>query len=360
MERLEKIARMADKMDVDAVLLTSEVNMQYATFYPRLEGMVVVDRDGCGICFTDSRYIEDASNQMTPRGYKVVEPEGSYPTADTIAAYFRQKGYQKVAYEDQRMTVAQLEVYRGSCSRVAWIPLKDRLERLRQIKEDEEIQWITQAQRIAERALRRLIPEIKAGAYEDELCAKLRYYMAMEGSSGFAPGMILVSGAATSMPHGQPSHKQIESGQFVTVDFGAEVKGYQSDMTRTFAVGKVTEKMRRVYEIVREAQQAGIDAFEAGKTGIEVDRAAREVIEKNGYGPYFGHGLGHSLGLEIHENPRASRTYEGEFATGNVLTIEPGIYIPGEFGVRIEDMIYLSETGKVNLTEFEKDLLILE
>lgn len=359
MGRLQKLARLAEAKGVDAILLTSEVNMQYATMYGRLEGMVIVDAAGRGTVFTDSRYIEDAVRRIGPLGYEVIEPEGSYPTPGTIRDYAERMQYRTIAYENQRMTVVEFAVYEKLLPAVL-IPLDDGAEVLRENKEPEEIEWITQAQRIAERALNRLVPEIRVGAYEDELCAKLRYYMAMEGSSGFAPGMPLISGKKTSMPHGQPGHKKIEKGDFVTIDFGAEVNGYNSDMTRTFAVGFATERMKQVYQIVLEAQAAGIEAFQAGKTGREVDGAARSVIERAGFGSYFGHGLGHSLGLEIHENPRASRTYEGTFREGHVITVEPGIYIPGEFGVRIEDMVYLSPEGKVNLTKFPKELMILD
>lgn len=358
MRRLEKIVDICKEMKVDAILLTSEVTMHYATMYPGLEGMVVIDIDGNGVCFTDSRYIEHATKKIEPQGYKVIEPEGSYPTPKTIGDYIKKKGYTRVAFENFCMTVAQLDTYRSALS-VELVPLEDKIEKLREIKEDIEIQWITEAQRMAERSLNRLIPEIKVGAYEDELCAKLRYFMAIEGSTGFAPGMILVSGTTTSMPHGRPTHKQIQKGDFVTIDFGAEVNGYNSDMTRTFAVGGASDKMRQVYNIVLEAQLAGIEAFSEGKTGIEVDAAARNVIVRAGFEKYFGHGLGHSLGLEIHENPRASKTYYGRFQNRNVITVEPGIYIPGEFGVRIEDMVYLSPEGKVNLTEFPKELIIL-
>lgn len=360
MNRLQKISACAKKLDVDALLLTSEVNMQYATLYPRLEGMVIVDAEGCGVCFTDSRYIEDTTNKLTPLGYKVIEPEGSYPTVKTVADYLAKKGYKKVAYEDCRMSAAELRSYEAAVT-AELVPMGEAVEALRQIKEPQEIEWITKAQRIAERALERLLPEIRVGAYEDELCAKLRYYMAMEGSTGFAPGMILVGGATTSMPHGQPTHKKLEAGTFVTIDYGAEWNGYQSDMTRTFALGSYTEKMKLVYETVLQAQLTGLDAFAAGKTGMEVDGAARSVIEKAGFGPYFGHGLGHSLGLEIHENPRASKTYAGKFETCNIITVEPGIYIPGEFGVRIEDMVWLRpDGGKENLTAFPKELTVLD
>lgn len=360
MNRLDKIAAAARTLNVDAILLTSEVNMQYATLYPRLEGMVIIDADGCGICLTDSRYIEDAARKMTPQGYQVIEPEGSYPTVQTVADYIAEKHYQRVAYEDNRMTAATLREYQ-SAIQAELVPMGDAVEELRQIKEPQEIEWITKAQRIAERALERLLPEIRVGAYEDELCALLRYYMAMDGSTGYAPGMILVGGTTTSMPHGQPTHKRLEAGTFVTIDYGAEWNGYQSDMTRTFALGSYTERMALVYHTVQQAQEAGIEAFEAGRSGAEVDSAARSVIERAGFGQYFGHGLGHSLGLEIHENPRASRTYHKRFVTSNIITVEPGIYIPGEFGVRIEDMIWLPpEGGKENLTRFPKELTVLD
>lgn len=181
----------------------------------------------------------------------------------------------------------------------------------------------------------------------------------MGGSDAFDQGVILISGTTTSLPHGEPTHKAVQDGDFVMIDYGPTVEGYYSDMTRTFGVGHISQKRRDIYQIVLEAQLAGIDAFECGKKCTEVDAAARKVIEKAGYGAYFGHGLGHSIGLEIHENPRANRTYEGRYQLHDITTIEPGIYLPGEFGVRIEDMIYLGEDGKRNLTAFPKELMVL-
>lgn len=358
MNRLKKIAALARDRGLDAILITSEVNMYYATKFPKLEGMVVIGSDGQGTCFTDSRYIESATERITPMGYLVVEPEGSYPTAETIAAYVKKCGFRTLGIEDTRMSLAAYHAYQSAlCCEL--VPLGNAIEHIRRAKEPWEIEQIIAAQRIAEESLRRLLPELKPGAYEDELVARLRWHMAMLGSEDFAPGMILVCGKTTSMPHGQPSHKALSEGDFVTIDFGALVNGYNSDMTRTFAIGRASDKMREVYNIVLEAQQAGIDAFEAGKTGIEVDWAARSVIEKAGFGQYFGHGLGHSLGLEIHEDPRANRTNEDTYQIGDITTIEPGIYIPGEFGVRIEDMIWIGQEGKQNLTEFSKNLIEL-
>lgn len=358
MSRLKKLAGLAEQMGVDALLITGEISLRYATKFKGLEGMVLVTAKGEGICFTDSRYIEAVTKQITPDGYQVVEPEGSYPTHETIRNYVADCGFKTLGFENRTMCVEEYQQY----SRILpceLVPIGSGLEDLRRIKEPYEIDCIVRAQRIAEDSLNKLLPDIKPGAYEDELASKLRYYMGLGGSEGFAEGMILVCGATTSMPHGQPSHKAISDGDFVTIDFGALVEGYFSDMTRTFAVGHVSQKMKDVYNIVLEAQLAGIDAFECGKTGAEVDSVARNVIARAGYGKYFGHGLGHSLGLEIHENPRASRTYHGAYQMYDITTIEPGIYIPGEFGVRIEDMIYIDPEGKHNLTNFPKELMIL-
>ena len=336
MNRLQKIAQLVRSMDLDALLLTHEENMQYATLFPHLEGMVLVLRSGEGVCFTDSRYIENATLVMAPQGYRVIEPAGSYPTVGTIRDFVAEAGIRTLGYEDEKMTVAQFEAYRAALP-CEMAPLGGALSRLRQVKENREIEWLRRAQAIAEKALSDLLPDIRPGAYEDELAAKLTYLMNLGGSEG-APLPIFVSGKKSSMPHGRPSHKAIEPGDFVTIDMGAVVNGYMSDMTRTFAVGHATDEMRAVYATVLEAQAAGLAAFAEGMRG---------------------HGLGHSLGLNIHEDPRASRTYTGTFPARSIVTIEPGIYLPGRFGVRIEDMVWLAPGGKENLTHFPKELTIL-
>lgn len=358
MSRIKKLAGLAEKLGVDAIMLTGEISLRYATKFKGLEGIVFVTAKGEGICFTDSRYIEAVTKQISPDGYQVVEPKGSYPSQETAKSFVQERGFKSLGFEDKTMSVSEYQTYRAILP-CELVPIGSGLEELRRVKEPYEIDCIVRAQRIAEDSLNRLLPDIKPGAYEDELASKLRYYMGLGGSEGFAEGMILVCGPTTSMPHGQPSHKAISEGDFVTIDFGALVEGYFSDMTRTFGVGHVSQKMKDVYNIVLEAQLAGIDAFECGKTGKEVDAAARNLIAKAGYGDYFGHGLGHSLGLEIHEFPRANRTYEGRYQMYDVTTIEPGIYIPGEFGVRIEDMIYIDPQGKHNLANFPKELTIL-
>ncbi|MEA4920141.1 MAG: Xaa-Pro peptidase family protein [Clostridiaceae bacterium] len=358
MSRLEKISAMIKGKGFDAVLLTGQENLQYATTFPHLEGFAVITKEGKGYCYTDSRYIEDATAIMGPLGYKVVQPESSYPTFETPQEIIDKCGIKTLAFEDLLMPVRDYNRYKEALS-AELVPVGNAFEELREVKDASEIALLVEAQRIAESSLSELLPMIKPGAFEDELAAELEYIMKKKGSEAVSFSTILLSGARTSMPHGKPSHKAVEAGDFVTIDFGAKKGGYGSDMTRTFAVGYADEEMKKIYAIVLEAQLAGIEALAVGKAGREVDKAARDVITKAGYGQYFRHGLGHSLGLNIHENPKASALYEGAFKTGNVITIEPGIYIPGKGGVRTEDMLYLSPEGKVNLTNFPKELRIL-
>ena len=356
MSRLEKISGALKNRGWDAALITGGENLCYATGFRGLEGMVFITADGKGFCHTDSRYIEAVTAAVAPRGYQVIQPEDNYYVC--AAKLAERLGLHTVAFEDRVMPVAEYEKYKAQIA-CSLVPAGDLYELLREIKEEEEVANIVAAQRIAEAALHELLPRIRPGAVERELAAELDYLMGKRGSEGVSFSTIFVSGAKSSLPHGVPGDKKIENGDFVTIDFGAMKNGYHSDMTRTFAVGHATEEMKRVYDTVYRAQQAGIEALAVGKPGREVHNAAAKVIEDAGYGPYFGHGLGHSVGLNIHENPRAARTYEPAFKLGNIITMEPGIYLPGKFGVRIEDMVYLAPEGKRNLTEFPKELTIL-
>ena len=347
---------MARANHCDGVLITEAENLCYATGFVGLEGMVLVTADGKGYCFTDSRYIEAAEKAIAPWGYQVIQPDVSYPQC--VAQLCQEHKLESLLFEDQDMTVASHARYTAAVP-AKLIPAGEAFSETREVKEEIEVERIVAAQRIAEKALEEILPLIKPGAVEREVAAELDYRMARLGSTGVSFQTIFVSGAKSSLPHGTPGDKKIEAGDFVTIDFGAMVGGYHSDMTRTFAVGFATDEMKKVYNTVLEAQLAGIEAFAVGKPGSEVDKAARDIIEAAGYGPYFGHGLGHSLGLNIHESPRAAKTYHREFVQGNIVTIEPGIYLPGKFGVRIEDMVYLGADGKRNLTNFPKELLIL-
>ncbi len=358
MTRLEKIAAVIGAEGLDAILLTGDYNLLYATQLCGLEGVVLITASGRGWCLTDSRYIESAQGSVAPRGY-TVQLNGGAKYSKMVAGLLAEiGGIDRLGFEDHEMSVSQHGDYAGALT-CALVPASCCMEVLREVKEEWEVEQITAAQRIAEQALKQLLPDIKPGRTEQELAARLNYNMANLGSTEPAFSTIFVSGPNSSLPHGVPTGKKIENGDFVTIDFGATCNGYRSDMTRTFAVGSADDEMRRVYATVLEAQLAGIEAIDAGKSGHDVHMAAHNVIEKAGYGRYFGHGLGHSLGLQVHENPRAAKNRNEAFKLGNIITMEPGIYLPGKYGVRIEDMIFLAPAGKRNLTMFPKELTIL-
>ena len=356
MTRLEKIAAALREKGWDAALIVGGENLCYSTGFKGLEGMVFITAAGRGFCHTDSRYIEAATAAVAPVGYAVSQPEESYYAC--AAALCAEYGVRTLAFEDRVMPVSEYEKYKDKVP-CTLTPAGPFYEELREIKEEEEVSRIVAAQRIAEDALHELVPRLKAGAVEKELAAELDYLMGKRSSEGVSFPTILVSGPKSSLPHGVPGDKKLENGDFVTIDFGAMVGGYHSDMTRTFAIGRASDEMKKVYDTVLRAQLAGIDALDVGTPGKVVHNAAAQIISDAGYGAYFGHGLGHSLGLNIHENPRASRVYEPAFKLGNIITMEPGIYLPGKFGVRIEDMVYLAPEGKRNLTEFPKELMVL-
>jgi Xaa-Pro aminopeptidase len=263
-----------------------------------------------------------------------------------------------LAVENQTLTVSQYRSWAGALS----CPLKDldgMLENLRQIKLPEEVSCIIRAQRIVEQSLHELLPLIKPGVSEQELVAELIYRFYRNGAEGLAFPVIILSGPNSSLPHGFPGNRRICSGDFITLDIGVKIGGYCSDMTRTFALGHASAEMKEVYELVLQAQAAGIAAIAPGKTGHETDQAARNLIDATKYAGTFGHGLGHSVGLICHDGMRAAKGSKDVFQTGNVITMEPGIYLPGRFGVRIEDMVWLSPEGTKNLTEFPKELILL-
>ena len=237
--------------------------------------------------------------------------------------------------------------------------LDELVDALRAAKDDGEIALMTKAQEITDRAFSEILKFIQPGMTEQEIAAKLQYDMLRFGAEKMSFDPIVVSGPNGSLPHGIPSAKQVQQGEFITMDFGCKYGGYCSDMTRTVALGEPTGEMRKVYQTVLEAQLAGIAVTKAGVPGKSIDAAARKVIEDAGYGEYFGHGYGHSLGIEIHESPNANTRDETLLPVGAVVSAEPGIYLPGKFGVRIEDVTVLTADGCMVLTKSPKELIIL-
>lgn len=339
----------------DALVLTSEISRRYATGFHSTAGAVYLSAKQA-VFYTDFRYVEAARTAVTD--FEVREIGGGKSYTAVINELIEQDGVKKVALEDRMLTYAEYMSWASALHATA-VRLEDGVERLRVCKEDDEVHKIVAAQRIAEQALEEVLNDIKVGATEKEIAARLTYLMLHYGAENMSFDPIVVSGANSSKPHGVPTGKEIQAGDFVTMDFGCIVDGYCSDMTRTVAVGHVTDEMQTVYDTVLNAQLAGIAACKAGVTGREVDGAARKVIADAGYGNAFGHGFGHGVGLEIHEAPTAGPRGETPLPAGSIVTAEPGIYLPGEFGVRIEDMLYVIEDGCVNLTEAPKQLVIL-
>lgn len=354
MNHFTQIASKLADYGVEAMLVTSEPGEFYAVGFHG-EGVALIT-PGESVYITDSRYIEKAREVVTGAQVGMVEQGRGYIVQ--INECLDRLGVKKLGIEEGYMTLKTYRLYEKELH-AQLVPAGDLLLKLRSAKDDYEIDCLIHAQRIAERAFSEMLDFLKPGVTEREAAAKLTYDMLRFGGEKNSFDPIVVSGPNGSLPHGIPGDRAIQPGDFVTMDFGCKWGGYCSDMTRTVAVGQPTEEMAAVYELVLKAQLAGIAASKAGVPGKDIAAAARQVIEAGGYGPYFGHGYGHSLGLEIHEGPNANSRDETPMPVGAVVSAEPGIYLPGRFGVRIEDVVIMEEGGCRNITQAPKELIIL-
>ena len=354
MDHIAKITAQLPEHGLDAMLVTSAPGERYAVGFEG-EGWVLVSRDGARYS-TDGRYIEAARQQVT--GAEIVLTERGQSHLALAREEIRRRGLKRVGFESGRVSADELGRWKDSlpCELVAAQGL---LDGLRAAKDEEELARMRQAQRITDEAFREILNFIRPGLTEQEVAARLVYELLRRGGRRVSIDPIVAAGANGSMPHAVPGETVIQPGMFVTMDFGCVYEGYCSDMTRTVAVGQPTDEMERVYHTVLEAQRAGIAAARAGVTGSEVDRAARQAIQQAGYGSFFSHSFGHSLGLEIHESPNASPSEQTVFPAGAVISAEPGIYLPGHFGVRIEDVLVLREGGCEDITQAPKNLIVL-
>ena len=355
MSRFHQVAAVLEQYGLDAMLVTSEPNRQYVTGFPASDGMALVTKDG-SYFFTDSRYIEAAGKAISDAVLE--ECTRVKPAIFLAKEIIRQQGIQHLGFEEERTTVKEFQFWQKTLD-CELVPASALLTKLRTVKDQEEIQTLIAAQRIAEKALEEVLDFIRIGRTEQEIAAFLQYRMLSAGAEKMSFDPIVVGGPNSSMPHGVPTDKPVASGDFITMDFGCIYGGYCSDMTRTVAVGSVTEEMEKVYQTVLQAQLAGIAVAKAGATGKAVHEAAADVIGAAGYGAYFGHGFGHSLGVEIHESPNASPANDKPLPAGAVISAEPGIYLPGRFGVRIEDVVVLKEGCCEDITLAPKELIIL-
>ncbi len=340
----------------DAALIFSEANRFYYTGFAASDGALLVKPNGA-VFYTDSRYTEAAERKL---GKAYVRD--SAKLYEALNETFRSEGIKTVAVENDRLTLQEFSRLRKELPEVSFVSdetLTVLINEARGVKTNAETEQIKAAQRIAEAAFDYILGFIKPGLTEKEVQLELDYRMLRSGADALSFDTIAVSGVNSSLPHGVPSDKKIEPGDFLTLDFGAVKNGYHSDMTRTVAVGSVNEEQKRVYETVLHAQLASLELLKEGVSCFDADKAARDVIKAAGWGDCFGHGTGHGVGVEIHEYPRLSPLSGAVLKAGNVVTVEPGIYLPGKFGVRIEDMALITETGSVNLTNCPKELIVL-
>ncbi len=355
MNNLTKIRDLMRQRGLDAVMLTSEVNRHYAAGYNISEGVAIISADGARY-MTDSRYIEAAEKNLA--GFEVQLVGDGHSYQELLEQALKDFSVQTLGYEESMMTAAELKRYRDVLP-AEFCECQSLFGQLRASKTPEEIAVMKRAQVVTDDAFADVLTVIRPGMTEKELTAELVYRLLKHGGDKMSFDPIVVSGPNTSMPHGVPGERRLQVGDFVTMDFGVKVDGYCSDMTRTVALGKVTDEMRRVYETVLRAQLAGIAATAAGVPGCEIDGAARQFIADAGYGAYFGHGYGHSLGLEIHEAPNCNKANKQPMPAFAVCSAEPGIYLPGRFGVRIEDVVVIRQGGCDILTESPKELIVL-
>jgi Xaa-Pro aminopeptidase len=340
---------------LDALLLTDPISIRYASGFYITDGAALLT-PGKAWLITDSRYVEAAA-QAVP-DMEVLSVSAQKPLYTLLRELADSVGCQTVGAEETRLSHSAWETVSQRLGR-SLTPASSILARLRASKDAGELSQMIAAQRIAEKALDEVLGIIRPGLTEKQVAAELVYRMYKYGGEANSFDPIVITGKKTSMPHGVPGDEIIRDGDFVTMDFGTVYGGYCSDMTRTVAVGHASQEMRQVYATVLEAQLAGIAAARPGMTGRDIDKAARDVIGRAGYGQYFGHSFGHSLGLEIHEAPNASPSNGEPMPEGAVISAEPGIYIPGRFGVRIEDVLWLHDGGAENITQAPKSLIIL-
>lgn len=333
--------------DVDGILLTSEICQYYACGFEFQDGYVLITKNKTYL-LCDFRYTEAAKD--------CCQSTVSVEETTRLGQILADENVKNLMFEEDFLTVLSLERLREKHSFVNFVRSDGLVKKLRAFKEKDEIECTVKAQRIAEKAFASVLPLIKEGVTERALATELEFLMRRNGASSQAFETICISGSATSKPHGVPEDKPIEKG-FITMDFGATYKGYKSDMTRTVCLGRANGEMRDIYNTVLRAQRSALEYLIHGRDCFEADKRARDIINEK-YNGTFGHSLGHGVGLEIHESPRLSPSAKGEvLAAGNIVTVEPGIYIPRHMGVRIEDMIVVYEDHTENITVCDKELI---
>jgi Xaa-Pro aminopeptidase len=364
-ERAEQLAALVRERELDLLLVSNLVNVRWLTGFTGSNGLAILgaaNTGSAGIFLTDFRYVTQVTEQVSPLWDRRQATQELLGPA--LAEHFPDwegPALPRVGFDDASVTVAGLERIRAALGdRVELVPAAGLVEGLREVKEDLEVSRIREAAHLADHALTDVLGRGLAGRTEVEVALDLEVAMRRHGAEAISFDPIVASGAHGALPHAVPRATVIEPGTLVTIDWGAKLEGYCSDCTRTFAAGgEPGDEERRVYELVLEAQEAALAAVRPGPTGREVDAVARDIIDAAGHGDHFGHGLGHGVGLEIHEGPRLSRLGETKLAAGMIVTVEPGVYVPGSCGVRIEDIAVVTGDGAEVLNTLPKGLQVV-
>ncbi|MEH7124484.1 Xaa-Pro peptidase family protein [Bacillus sp. JJ1532] len=353
MEKLQKLRSVLERLGIDGMLITSEYNRRYMTNFTGSAGVVLISGENAQF-ITDFRYIEQASAEC--EGYEIVKHAGSIP--DEVAEQAKKLGIKKLGFEQDHLTFSAYKAYEKAVD-AELVPVSGEIEKLRLIKSEAEIKILKAAADIADAAYKHILEFIRPGITELDVSNELEFFMRKAGAASSSFDIIVASGYRSALPHGRASDKVIEKGDFVTLDFGAYYNGYISDITRTLAVGEPEAKLKEIYDIVLQAQLRGMNGIKPGMSGKEADALTRDYITEKGYGENFGHSTGHGIGLEVHEGPTLSFKSDVILEPGMVVTVEPGIYIPGLGGVRIEDDTVITKDHNESLTHSTKELIIL-
>ena len=354
MDRLKAFRSTFDENGVDGFLVTGPFNRRYMTGFTGTAGVAVISRDDAAFV-TDFRYTEQAAGQV--KGYRIVEQSGAL--TDEVAKVIGEMGITKIGFEQDTLPYAEYDRFRKAAAGTQFVPVSGVIEKFRMYKTEEEAQVLREAARIADAAFGHILTFIRPGITELDVSNELEFFMRRQGATSSSFDIIVASGKRSALPHGVATDKVIEQGDMITLDYGALYNGYISDITRTVAVGEPPEELKKIYGIVLEAQKRALAALKPGMSGIEADAVARDYIKEHGYGGAFGHSTGHGIGLEVHEGPALSFRSDMKLEPGMAVTVEPGIYVPGLGGVRIEDDALITEDGAEVLTSSTKELIIL-
>jgi Xaa-Pro aminopeptidase len=353
-DRVAALQALAKAQGLDGLLVYSDLNRNYASRFSGTSGALLLTPRG-PLFLTDSRYTLQAGRQV--RHAKVLLQTRNL-LVEAVERFKAAKAH-KIGFEAGHVTVAHYEYLKKAYPKAQWIPTRGLVEGLRLVKDPDERQRMRSAGRITDRAIHHILAYIKPGVREDELAAELEHKMRREGAEGTSFDSIVASGWRSALPHGIASDKRVEKGDFIVFDFGCKFQGYCSDMTRTVCVGRPSALQKKIYGIVQRSQAAGLAVVRPGRTTGDVDAAARNLIKKSGYGKRFGHGTGHGVGVEVHEDPRVGPKAKDVLRPGMAITVEPGIYLDGKFGVRIEDLVLVTDAGYENMYKTTKDLIIV-